>query len=470
MPVVRVRRVLRNTVAAAVAALLVACGFFGDEPGLSPSRSLETTPYELTMDLRWLTGRGPDGPVRRRALTDAGEAVGDAMARLYSIAFVDPAEWDGGHFPGLADGFAGDARATVRRDVEALTLGPAAGVVDSVRPDLARLDVRILADASKRPVAAFATVAFEATAIAGPAELPIRHGGDFTLRKLRGGWRVVAYEVRGRVPTAEAVRAKVRTASFTPEVPSDDAMFLLVIGSDARPGQPVAHTRADSLHIIGLNPRLGRASIVGIPRDSFVPIPGHGVDKINASLVRGGPELVVDTVERLAGIRIDAYVLTGFEGFRQLVSAVGGITVNVPYLMSEPAMPTLRPGRTRLDGGRALAFSRNRHDAPGGDFGRSLNQGRLIIAALQELQRDVREDPANLVAWAVAAARFVRTDLSFADSLELLLAANSIDPDRVRNVVVSGSGGLVGGSSVVFLGDRARAIFRDLARDAVLGG
>jgi LCP family protein required for cell wall assembly len=342
--------------------------------------------------------------------------------------------------------------------------------VDAVRPERARVDVRFLTDAAKRPAAAFATASFEGTAIAGPAELRVRHEGEYTLRKVDARWRVVAYDVRGRVPTPQDVRGKVRAAASAPQVPANDLLFLLVIGSDARPGQPVARARADSLHIIGINPRLGRASIVGIPRDSFVAIPGYGTDKINASLVRGGPELVVTTVERLAGIPIDAYVLTGFEGFKRVVTAVGGIPVNVPYLMSEPAMPTLRPGRTRLNGRRALAFSRNRHDAPGGDFGRSLNQGRLLAAALGELQRDLRQDPADLVRWTIAAARYLDTDLTFAESLELLLASGSIDADRVRNAVVSGSGRTIGGRSVVILGQRARAVFRDLAADAILRG
>jgi LCP family protein required for cell wall assembly len=422
------------------------------------------------MDLRDYGGRGPDGPIRRRALQDPAREVRDSLERLYSIAFVDPSGWDGGRFPDLARSFAGDARETVRGDLGALTLGPAARVVEAVRPERARVEVRFLADASKRLVAAFAQVAFEATAFAGDAELPIEQSGAYTLRRVDGDWRVVAYDVRGRIPKARDVRTEVRAAESSPDVPANDLLFVLVIGSDARPGQQVARTRADSLHIVGINPKLDRASIVGIPRDSYVPIPGHGTDKINASLVRGGPELVVDTVERLAGVKIDAYVLTGFDGFTRIVDSIDGIQVNVPYLMREPGMPTMRPGRMQLDGRHALAFGRNRHDAPGGDFGRSLNQGRLLTAALRELQHDARQDPASTIEWAVAAARHIDTDLTFAESLDMLLAARSIDAGRVRNEVVSGSGRMIGGMSVVILGQRARAVFRDLAADAVLRG
>lgn len=255
-----------------------------------------------------------------------------------------------------------------------------------------------------------------------------------------------------------------------PGLPAADPLFVLVVGSDARPGQAVAGARADSIHIVAVDPRSGRASILGIPRDSWVRIPGAGVGRINAALVAGGPELMVRTVEALTGIRIDAYVLTGFEGFQRIVDAVGGIELAIPYAMNDPfSRAYFRPGRTRLSGREALRFSRNRHDAPGGDLGRSLNQGRLIVAALEELRRDLREDPVTLFRWALAGVRYLRTDLSLGEILQLLLAAPSIDPGRVPNRVVSGTGASVGGASVVLLGEGARAAFLDL-RDGVLDG
>jgi polyisoprenyl-teichoic acid--peptidoglycan teichoic acid transferase len=260
-------------------------------------------------------------------------------------------------------------------------------------------------------------------------------------------------------------------AEFRPGVPSKRPMFVLAIGSDARPDDAVTRSRADSLHIIGVNPREGRASILGIPRDSYVPIPGAGADKINAALFHGGPELVVRTVEQLTGIRFDAYLLTGFLGFRRMVTNVGPIQVVVPYPMSDAASGAhFRAGATRMNGPRALAFSRNRHDAPGGDVGRSLNQGRLILAALRALRDDVRKDPLALFRWTAAGFEHVRTDLTLIEMFELLNAAVSIEPSRVPNRVVFGGGGTVGGASVIRLGSSAQAMFRDLRRDGLLGG
>jgi LCP family protein required for cell wall assembly len=287
------------------------------------------------------------------------------------------------------------------------------------------------------------------------------------------GWIAVGAMAADPQPGQALPPALGRTieAEFRPGVPSNGPLFILAIGSDARPRESVTRSRADSLHIIGVNPRKERAAILGIPRDSYVPIPGAGSQKINAALFHGGPELVVRTVEQLSGIRIDAYLLTGFLDFRRMVTKVGPIEVVVPYPMSDAASGAqFRAGSTRMTGPRALAFSRNRHDAPGGDFGRSLNQGRLLVAALRALREDVRKDPLALFRWTAAGFGHVRTDLSLVETLELLQAAVTIDPGRVANRVVSGGGGFVGGSSVVQLGSAAQAAFRDLRQDGLLGG
>ncbi|HZD17855.1 MAG TPA: LCP family protein [Actinomycetota bacterium] len=441
----------------------------GPTPSPTPSPSMAPA-FELSVRLGRVSGRSPAGAVAARRLFAPAEAVLDTMTELYSIGFVDPDRWAGGRFPGLLRLFAPDLRRAARHDLRSLTLGRAVGKLEAVRPVRARLDVRFATDPARHPLAAFAEMDFAGVAIAGDAELPIRHGGRFVLRRSHGRWRIAAYDVRSRVPSPGEIRAEARKASGSPEIASRDLLFLLVIGSDARPGQAVQATRADSIHIVGVNPTRHRASIVGIPRDSYVSIPGGGVDKINAALARGGPELVVATVERLTGIRIDGYLLTGFEGFERAVSAVGGIDIVIPYPISDRySHAQFRRGRTHLSGREALAFSRNRHDAPGGDFGRSLNQGRLLIAALREMQAAMRGDRLGLVPWVFAATNHLRTDLSLGDLIDLALAAPAIDADLVRNTVVSGRGGSAGGRSVIFLGAAAATTFRDLARDAILG-
>jgi anionic cell wall polymer biosynthesis LytR-Cps2A-Psr (LCP) family protein len=180
---------------------------------------------------------------------------------------------------------------------------------------------------------------------------------------------------------------------------------------------------------------------------------------------------VVQTVERLTGISIDAYVLTGFEGFERIVDEIGGIDIDIPYPISDRyAHARFGAGPEHLSANEALAFSRARHALANGDFGRSLNQGRLLIAALATLRESVSSRGiAALFPWAVAGARRLHTDLSFGDIIDLLLAAPAFAPGRVSNDIATGRVGSVGGQSVVFLDGGAFAKFRDLARDGVLG-
>ncbi len=466
---------MRSIASALAAALLAtACTTGTDAPSPGPSGAPEPpTPsvgpspaFELTVELRDVRATGVRADLRPRELRAPASAIRDTMTELYSIGFVYPAAWGGGEFPSLLGLFSGDAREAVEGDLQRLTLGHEAAELDAVKPRHAWLRVRFLADAADRPVVAVADVRFAGVGLDGADRRTIRQDGEYTLRKRDGRWRIVAYDVVDRSvepPTPSA---------FAPGFPSVRPTFVLVIGSDARPGQSVAHSRADSLHIVAVDPREGRVSILGIPRDSWVPIPGFGQSKINASLALGGPELVVRTVEQLTHIPIDAYALTGFAGFQELVSTVGGIDITIPSpLYDHYAHARFPKGREHLTGKEALAYSRARHALTNGDFGRSLNQGRVLIAALATLRKAVASGgAAALFPWAVAAAQQLHTDLSLDDVVALLLAAPAFEPDRIRNEVATGHVGSVGGLSVVFLDGGAAASFRDLARDGVLGG
>lgn len=440
-------------------------------PGQSPIAQPSQGPGDrLSVRLGRVLGHGVGGRAHPGDLAEAADAVARTMTDLYSVAFVDPAAWHEGTFPGIYRFFAGSARADAHGDLHELTLGHAAVELDAVRPREARLNVRFLTDAADRPSTAFADLRFEGTGVSGSTEIPLRQQGEFTLRRVDGEWRIVAYDVQSHVPSALDVDRRVQEASALPSLPSRDPFFLLVIGSDARPGQSVNGSRGDSLHIVAVDPRTGTASILGIPRDSFVPVPGAGTTKINEALARGGPELAVKTVEQLSSVHIDAYILTGFQGFEQIVRTVGAISIRIPYDISDHfSHAFFDRGPTELNPREALAFVRNRHDAPGGDLGRSLNQGRFLVAALAELRDRLRPDPSAIIPWVVAGARYVQTDLSVSQMIDLILAAPGIDPARIVNRVVPGSVATIGGRSVVLLGAAAREMFHDLARHATLG-
>jgi LCP family protein required for cell wall assembly len=430
-------------------------------PGGQPHRNVPS----LEVRLGKVTGFATAGRVRNRRLRESARGVAGTVAAMYEAAYLDLGAWSDGRSSDHLAFFARDAARGARSDVRNLALGPVGSRIDAIGARPARLGLRFLLARNRRPMAALASVRFQAVGESDEGAVRIRQRGDYTLHRIGGRWRVVAFEASARVGPRRA-----RPSVFSPGLPWEDPLIVLVIGSDARPGQSVTRSRADSIHLVGVNPRRNSASLVGIPRDSFVTVPGAGTEKINAALFFGGPRRTVQTVERLTGARIDAYVLTGFDGFRKLIRLVGGVEVRIPYRIDDRYSGAhFRKGRTRLSGRGALAFSRNRHDAPGGDFGRSLNQGRLLIAALAEFREDVRKDPVALFRWLWAGARSVRTDLSLDEMLRLALAAMSIEPGRVDNRVVSGSGATVGGASVIRLGSSARAVFRDLARDGVLG-
>jgi polyisoprenyl-teichoic acid--peptidoglycan teichoic acid transferase len=196
-----------------------------------------------------------------------------------------------------------------------------------------------------------------------------------------------------------------------------------------------------------------------------------GQRKINESLYEGGPELVVETVEELTGIPIDYYVLTSFQGVVSMVNHIGGLEVDIPYAMSDPASGAFfEPGVQELDGQDTLALARNRKSTPDGDFSRSENQGRILLSALERFRDDVADDPITLFRWIALGSAHIITDLDITEKLDLALLALQLEPGDVQNMVLPGSNGMVGEASVVFLSDSAQAIYDDLADDGLIGG
>jgi LCP family protein required for cell wall assembly len=259
--------------------------------------------------------------------------------------------------------------------------------------------------------------------------------------------------------------------AFSTSVPvPQDLVFVLAIGSDARPGQDMRKTNGDSLHLIGVDPRTGAGTILGFPRDSWVEVPGKGTRKINSALALGGPQLMAETVRRLTGLPVHYYVLTGFEGFSRIVDDLGGVNVNVDRRMwDKNSGAKFDPGWHHMNGYDALAYSRNRYDVPNGDFGRSLHQGNVMLSALAKLRAEVGDD-AGIQRWIGVLLKYADLDSPPQQLTQLATLARNLDPTKLTNIVVPGRVGNSGGQSVVFLGEEARQIFIDLRPDAAIGG
>jgi polyisoprenyl-teichoic acid--peptidoglycan teichoic acid transferase len=286
-----------------------------------------------------------------------------------------------------------------------------------------------------------------------------------------GSTAAVQLNLRGRPAAAATETIEIHSAhgtSFVPALQGKRPLFILALGSDARRGQPVERERSDSIHIIGVNFVTRRATILGFPRDSWVNIPGHGTSKITTAMSAGGPRLMVATLERLTGIRIDFWVLTSFGGLTRMVNAIGPLRVRVAQPMHDRySGANFSAGVHRFRGKQALAFARDRHDVPQGDISRSKNQGILMMSALSKLRKDFAQNPAILFKWLAVGWRNIHTDIKPAMLLDLLLTASQIPSTRVNNLVVPASTGSVGAQSVVFISPAASRLYADMRADGV---
>jgi LCP family protein required for cell wall assembly len=177
----------------------------------------------------------------------------------------------------------------------------------------------------------------------------------------------------------------------------------LIVGSDSRAGLTPQQEqqlstgdvaaagggqRTDTIMIAHLPDNSTKPTLVSLPRDSEVSIPGHGTDKINAAFSIGGAPLLVETVEQATGLHIDHYAEIGFGGFANIVDAVGGVNMCVDQTMHDDyTNVTIPAGCSTLNGSQALGFVRMRHSAatPRSDLDRVENQRKFIGALASQI-------------------------------------------------------------------------------------
>ena len=273
----------------------------------------------------------------------------------------------------------------------------------------------------------------------------------------------------GSTPAAAAPLFVIQRAhaDYTPSLDGSDPIFILLLGSDSRPGTPMNKGRSDSIHILGINPAEHRATVFGIPRDSYVPLATGGTDKINAAMPIGGPEAEMKTVEMLTGITFDYYALTGFNEVTQAVNQIGGLEVDVPYNVVGFDQ-TFPEGLHRMTGQQVLGFSRTRHSLPKGDFDRSLNQGVVLKSALTQFRAEFAKDPTRLYSWLGAGLRNTETNVPVDELMRLAGLAQSLRAQRVTNLVALGLSDMLGSQSIVRLSDANNALWQDLAQDGFI--
>jgi len=271
------------------------------------------------------------------------------------------------------------------------------------------------------------------------------------------------------VKPTEMTLVKIDNAQATAIGP--DVISILAVGSDARPGEDMTHSRGDALQLVTINTKTHAASIIGVPRDSWVDIPGHGNDKINSSLYFGGPKLLGQTVGNLIGVQPKYVFVTRFPYFIAMVKSIGGIDVHNPYAFSDdPLKPSGFPaGKIHLGGYDAMAYSRIRHTLPRGDFQRSEHQ-EIVLKAIQAKVRANASRPGYIERGVLGAMSHLYTNLPPSELFRLAQVMAQVDPSKVKSCVVQGGiGTSSGGASIVLpYVDQARDMGSQIRQDATL--
>jgi LCP family protein required for cell wall assembly len=248
-----------------------------------------------------------------------------------------------------------------------------------------------------------------------------------------------------------------------------DSVNILILGDDSafdRPGGRV-NGRTDIIIIFHLNLDSGKGTIVTIPRDTWVTIPGHEDGKINGAHAFGGNELTVKTIEALSGLKIDNYIITDFDGFKPLIDLLGGVTVEVKENLSDSFSGCyLDAGVHHLNGEQALALSRNRHrngepGQQGGAFAREREAAKIILALFN--QQTTFERFIKMPVFINYLVNYVWTDFTFKDVIRFLPSFGKINTQNITITTIPSWPEMVGNASaVVYDKEATKELFEEI--------
>jgi LCP family protein required for cell wall assembly len=287
------------------------------------------------------------------------------------------------------------------------------------------------------------------------------------------------------VAARKAIDSVARIPGVAPKLnpPSAAIENFLLVGSDSRAAvdpalvaaggigteADVSGNRSDTIMILRRDKSTGAASLLSIPRDLWVQVPGHqGKRRINSAF-NDGPEVLVQTIQQDLGLPINHFVEIDFSGFKSLVDALGGVEICVDFATRDvnTGLNITEPGCHILDGVQALAYARSRHyeeyrdgkwhEDPGSDISRTKRQQQFVNLALQTALARIKVDPFAAGRLVTAIGSSLRVD----DELDPISAAASL-----RSAVDSGIatfslpvvGKTIGGNAVLVLGDGADAV------------
>ncbi|WP_025729892.1 LCP family protein [Atopobacter phocae] len=206
---------------------------------------------------------------------------------------------------------------------------------------------------------------------------------------------VIILKVFGDIGTAyNSVFSPIQTEDLRKQsatIKSSQPISILLMGLDNGYGDVRSNdepARSDTMMLLTLNPQTNESKLLSLPRDIYTEIVGHNTfEKLNHAHAYGGPEMTINTIQQLINVPIDYYVSVNMDGLKQLVDAVGGIDIVSPLTFTFDDIPFIAGEEVRLDGERALAFSRMRYEDPKGDLGRQERQQIVVEAILEKATR-----------------------------------------------------------------------------------
>ncbi|MGG3467865.1 LCP family protein [Neobacillus pocheonensis] len=239
-------------------------------------------------------------------------------------------------------------------------------------------------------------------------------------------------KIKGREDKSEKREAPVYVSS--------DPFSVLLLGIENYADKG-ARGRSDTIMVATFNPKSQTMKLLSIPRDSLVSIPGRTrKNKINAAYSFGGKELAIKTVEQFLDIPIDYYVTVNFNGFKNIVDEVGGVTVDVPFDFDDINQKWERfyfhKGKQKLNGEEALVYARMRMKDPRGDFGRNDRQRQIVAALVEKLSSPKTLLKIDKISDVIGDN--IETNMTVSEALAFRKKYSAFDSSRIEQLQIKG--------------------------------
>ncbi len=255
----------------------------------------------------------------------------------------------------------------------------------------------------------------------------------------------------GPTTTAAGSSTTATTAAGGPSVtipPLSTAYTVLILGSDTRSGNVMHWGASDVNMLLRVDPEKDFVSLLSIPRDLWVEVPGHGSQRINTAYAFGGPALAKATIKHVFGITVDKYIAITFGGFEKIIDSLGGFYFDVDrtYTNAKFRPLELSPGYQLLDGKTTLVYARYRFDS-NVDIGR-MHRQQWILASIREQARtwDLGAKLPGLFEQALKAADTDMTPLELLTTVGWLVG---VDGTRMKQSYVKAKSATEGTRSVL---------------------